>query len=156
MIDLEEFERIKQLKYRYLRALDTNDWNLMRDCLTADCTARYDSGKYSYDGRDAILEFFTTFMSPSHILTLHQAHHPEIDLTDETHATGTWYLQDIVISTQDNFALRGAGFYHDNYVKIEGEWKINQTGYDRTYEETEERSDKLQITNNMFTQDQDS
>ncbi len=153
MIDLQELEKIKQLKYRYFRALDTNNWELMRECLTEDCCARYDSGKYSFDGRDNIITFLDEGMSSPQMITLHQAHHPEIDIIDDNNATGTWYLQDMVISTEYNFTLRGAGFYHDKYRKVDGEWKISTTGYDRTFEEVEERSDKMQITNNMFTRE---
>jgi hypothetical protein len=31
--------------------------------------------------------------------------------------------------------LNGAAFYHDEYVKVDGEWKIRSTGYERLYEE---------------------
>ena len=151
MIDLQELELIKRLKYKYFRALDTNNWDLLRTCLSEDCTARYDSGKYSFDGREAIMEFLSTSMSPADMITLHQAHHPEIEISDDTHATGIWYLQDQVISTEHNFTLRGAGFYHDEYIKIDGEWKISATGYERTYEEVETRTENVQVTNNMFT-----
>jgi hypothetical protein len=30
--------------------------------------------------------------------------------------------------------LQGAGFYSDEYVKVDGEWKIKHTGYERTFE----------------------
>jgi hypothetical protein len=30
--------------------------------------------------------------------------------------------------------LQGAGFYSDEYVKVGGEWKIQSTGYERTFE----------------------
>ena len=36
--------------------------------------------------------------------------------------------------------LHGAGFYADEYVKIAGEWKIQHTGYERTYVEIRERA----------------
>ena len=29
--------------------------------------------------------------------------------------------------------LTGAAFYSDEYQKIDGEWKISRTGYERTY-----------------------
>lgn len=150
MIDLQQLEQIKTLKYRYFRALDTNNWDLMKECLTEDCIARYDSGKYSFDGRNDIIAFLDEGMSPAEMITLHQAHHPEIEIIDDTNASGIWYLQDMVINTEYKFTLRGAGFYHDKYRKIDGEWKICETGYERTFEEIEERSDKVQVTNNMF------
>ncbi|MBW2144544.1 MAG: nuclear transport factor 2 family protein, partial [Deltaproteobacteria bacterium] len=83
----------------------------------------------------------------------HHAHHPEIDITGDTTAKGIWYLQDIVIDLDSNTTLRGAGIYHDEYEKVDGEWKIKLTGYDRTYEEIEERSDKVKLMTNMFAKE---
>ena len=57
MFDLQNIEAIKQLKHRYFRALDSKNWSLMSDCLSKDCIAKYDGGKYSFDGREKIVEF---------------------------------------------------------------------------------------------------
>jgi hypothetical protein len=153
MNELLEIERIKRLKYKYFRALDTNQWDVIAETFMPDCTAAYDSGKYSYNGRDAIVEFLSKGMSSPNMITLHQAHHPEIDLLDDATATGIWYLQDIVIHTEENWVLRGAGFYRDRYVKDGGVWKHSHIGYDRTYEEIETRGDTVQVTNSMFSRE---
>ena len=153
MKDLERLlaiEDIKRLKHKYFRTLDTNDWEGMAECLTEDCVARYDNGKYSYDSRDAMIGFFRKFMDGPKNLTLHQGHHPEIDIVDEDNATGKWYLQDMVINLNDNTTLRGAGIYDDRYVKVDGQWRISYTGYQRTYEEIEKRGDNVEVTSNMF------
>ena len=44
--------------------------------------------------------------------------------------------------------IRGAAFYDDAYVKVEGVWKIRHTGYKRTYEELQSRKEMagLQLT----------
>ena len=72
---------------------------------------------------------------------IHRGHHPEIDLTGETSARGTWALQDVVIETRFEITIRGAAFYEDEYVKRDGAWRILHTGYKRTYEEIESRKD---------------
>ena len=54
----------------------------------------------------------------------HRIHQPEIDLTSPTTAVGTWAMDDIVIMTDWNLTIRGAAFYEDRYVKVDGEWKI--------------------------------
>ncbi len=151
MIDLLEIELIKQLKYRYFRALDTKNWALITTCLTEDAVARYGGGKYSFDGRDNIIKFFEKSLNTPKRITLHHGHHPEINLTSPETATGIWYLQDLVIDLIGNTTLRGAGFYHDDYVKENAEWKIKVTGYERTYEEIEKRSDQIELTHNRFT-----
>jgi hypothetical protein len=69
-------------------------------------------------------------------------HHPEIELTGSKTARGRWYLEDYVVNEgsghpvmQDRVELRGAAFYEDEYVRVDGEWKIRRTGYERTFEE---------------------
>jgi uncharacterized protein (TIGR02246 family) len=137
--ELVEIEAIKAVKYRYVRAVDTRDWELLAGVLTEDATAAYASGKLSYDGRDAIVGFLRDSMPPAEMLTSHRVHQPEIEVTSPTTATGTWGLDDVVIFPNGNLALRGAAFYFDQYRKVDGEWKISHTGYQRLYEETSGR-----------------
>lgn len=137
--DLVEIELIKRVKYRYLRGLDQKDWDAVASCFTTDATAAYSGGKYSYEGRDAILEFLVRSMGSESFLSSHRCHHPEIDLTGATTATGTWALEDTVIETTFDITIRGAAFYVDEYVKVDGEWKIATTGYKRSFEEIQPR-----------------
>ncbi len=138
--DLVEIELIKRLKYRYLRCLDQKLWDEVGDCFTADATAKYSGGVYSFDGRDAILEFLRTSMGATTMLTSHRCHHPEIDLEGDA-ATGIWALEDVVILTDAEVTVQGAAFYSDRYVKDGGgSWRIAHTGYRRTYEELVPRS----------------
>jgi hypothetical protein len=141
MVDLQEIEAIKRLKYTYCRCLDEKRWEEMAACLAADATAAYSDGQYSFTGRDAIMRFLRDALAGHHMITSHRVHQPEIDLTGATTATGTWALDDVVIETKANVVIRGAAFYHDEYVKIDGQWRIQHTGYQRIYEEMFARSD---------------
>jgi hypothetical protein len=147
--DLVELEQIKAVKYRYLRAVDTRDWDLLATTLTADARAAYSAGKLSYDGRDAIIEFLSSSMPAKEMLTSHRVHHPEIVLTGPTTATARWALEDVVIIESANLTLHGAAYYEDEMQKVDGEWKIRSTGYRRLYEETSER-DGLRITDHWW------
>ena len=149
--DLVEIEAIKQLKYRYMRCLDLKLWNEMASCFTEDATSAYSSGKYSFAGRDQIIAFFRESMGRE-MVTSHQVHQPEIELLAPDEARGTWALEDTVIHTEHDFTLRGAAFYRDRYVKVDGQWRIQHTGYDRIYEEVQTRKEVpgLQLTQNMW------
>ncbi len=151
MIDLHAIEAIKRLKYRYMRCLDQKRWAELASCFTEDAKSSYSDGKYAFDGRDAIMAFLETAM-PVTMLTSHRAHHPEIELTGPTTATGVWALDDVVIETTGGFTIRGSGFYRDEYVKIDGEWRIRHTGYQRIYEEIQSRTESpsLRLTANLF------
>jgi len=137
--ELCEIEAIKRVKYRYLRGLDQKRWDEVEACFTEGATAAYSGGKYSYEGRAAILDFLRRSMGAETFLSSHRCHHPEIDLVDPGAAVGTWALDDVVIETQWDITIRGAAFYTDEYVKQDGEWKISRTGYKRTYEEIQPR-----------------
>ena len=141
MSQLEEIESIKQLKYRYFRCLDRKRWAELADCFAPDATSSYDDGKYSFQGRDQIIGFLEGALGRPSMITMHHGHHPEIELTSPTTATGTWYLEDQVIDAERNTMLRGAAFYHDAYVKRDGAWKLQSTGYVRTFEEVQDRSE---------------
>ena len=138
---LEAIEAIKRLKYKYMRCLDQKRWQEMAECFTEDATAAYSGGKYAYDGRDAILEFLETSMGRDSFLSSHRVHHPEIELTSDTTATGVWAMEDVVIDTHFHVTIRGAAFYEDEYVRVGGRWRIKSTGYRRTYEEIQNRKE---------------
>ncbi len=151
MADMAEIEAIKRLKYKYFRCLDSKRWDELAECFTEDATSSFSSGAYSYEGRGAIVEFFKQGLPESRV-SMHQGHHPEIELTSETTASGMWALEDYLIDVPGNWSMRGAAFYKDEYVKINGEWKIKSTGYERIFEEMWKRDDipSLKILQNMF------
>ncbi len=156
MTELHEIEAIKRLKYRYMRCLDEKIWAELATCFTPDATCAYSDGKYSFDGRDAVMGFLESAM-PRTMLTSHRVHHPEIDITGPTTATGIWALDDVVIETKGGFTIRGAGFYRDEYRKIDGAWRLHHTGYRRVYEEVQSRAESpsLRLTANMFADKRD-
>jgi len=145
MTDLHELEAIKRLKYKYMRCLDQKRWEEMAECFTEDATAAYSGGKYSFQGKKAILDFFAQSMDRPGVLSSHRVHHPEIDFTSPTTATGTWALEDTFIDEDAGVTIRGAAFYVDEYVKQDSRWRIRHTGYRRTYEEMEMRKDNPRL-----------
>jgi hypothetical protein len=146
--DLVDIELIKRLKYRYLRYLDQKLFDEMRELFTADATARYSGGHYSFDGIEAIIGFLKESMSSESFLSSHRCHHPEIDLIGPDSATGVWALEDTVIISDLDISLRGAAFYSDEYERTADGWRISHTGYKRTFEEMHPRGsiEGLQLT----------
>ena len=151
-IDLHELEAIKRLKYKYLRCLDQKLWDEIGTCFTADATCSYSGGKYAFAGRDAIVDFLRKAMGAPSFYSSHRVHHPEIEFQSATTARATWALEDQVIETKAQITIRGAAFYHDEYVKQDGVWLIRSTGYERTFEEMESRKDhpSLRLTQSAW------
>jgi hypothetical protein len=135
--EVADREAIAQVKYRYLRALDTKHWDDFADTLTDDVAGDYGSSvgeEHHFTNRADLVEYMRSVLGPA-VLTEHRVTHPEITVSGDE-ATATWYLQDRVIVADFNFMLIGAAFYHDRYRRTDEGWRISATGYDRTYEAT--------------------
>jgi uncharacterized protein (TIGR02246 family) len=119
---MDDIEAIKQLKARYFRTLDTKDWDGYRQVFTDDVVMdTSEAGGDTIIGADAFLEYLGNALAGA--TTVHQGHMPEITLTSDTMATGTWALHDIVI-WPGGMRLDGFGHYHETYVKGEDGWRI--------------------------------
>jgi bile-acid 7alpha-dehydratase len=151
--ELLEIEEIKRLKYKYMRCVDKKLWTEMIDVFTQDATAAYSAGHYSYEGRDAIIAWLKQGMERDTLHTSHSLHQPEIELVAPDRATGVWKLEDIVVDVQFEVTISGAAFYEDRYVKRDGRWLIEHTGYERIFEQMESRKDtpSLKLTASMWT-----
>lgn len=146
LIDLEE---IKALKGKYLRCLDTKNWDGIRETFSPDIKTDYSGGKYSFDNPDAVVDFLRRSM-PASVISHHQCHTPEIWFESDTLAGGLWYLQDYLLMPEQDMRLKGAAIYKDRYEKRNGVWLILETGYDRIFEERWHVKDH-QIPINMHT-----
>lgn len=146
---LEEMDAIKRLKYKYVRYVDSKLWNELAQCFIPEATTSY-GGKYNFAGLGAILDFFKKY-NPPDVITKHHVHHPEIELTGENTARATWALDDYVISLKGDWSHHGTALYQDEYVKVDGEWRMKHTGYKRMFSERWTRSEikSLKLTENM-------
>lgn len=145
--DMVAVREIEQLKFRYVRALDLKQWDEFADTLTPDVAASY-GPRLRFANRAAVLDFMRASLGPT-IITVHHVHHPEIYVSGDG-ATGTWYLQDTVIVTEQRMLLRGAAFYADRYVRTDAGWRIAETGYTRSYESVEQLDASWQLTANRY------
>src|SRR5436190_24060377 len=92
MSAMGDIDEIKQVKYRYLRALDTKHWDDFADTLTDDVIGDYGESlgeAHRFTDRDSLVEFMRNAM-PSNIITEHRVTHPEI-IVNGDEASGTWY-----------------------------------------------------------------
>lgn len=146
MLDLESIELIKQLKARYFRFLDTANFDGLQTVFTEDATAHFKGGDYDFDlsGWPALRDFYQQSFTPTKF-GMHTGHHPEISVEGDS-AKGIWYLHDVFMSLDDNMRVMGSALYVDNYVRVQGEWLIKHTGYERLYEEVSTISEDVRIT----------
>lgn len=140
-----ETEAIRQLKYRYFRHLDCKQFDAMMELFADDSTTSYDNGRHACTGKAAIRAFFDKGLADPGVLSQHHGHHPEITLLDVSRATGVWYMDDTVLMPAQRRRIRGNGIYWDEYLKVDGQWKILHTGYERIWETQEVLPDDWNI-----------
>jgi hypothetical protein len=123
---------IQALKARYARFGDTKNWIEFRRCFADDFYCMVTgaprasaSDPDSYEVRGAEEFVLNARRIVSDIQPIHQLSLPEITTTKDNRASGTWALHDYLVMPHCIF--RGWGHYHDDYVKIDGEWKIEKS-----------------------------
>jgi hypothetical protein len=153
--EIATFHQITQLKYRYLRAVDTQDWKLLASVFAKNVRTWYDEGKLAVQGRENAVKALVDHMGPS-VQSHHIAIHPEITVSGPATAKGVWRFQDIVWfdkahpnplvpDLKGGERLIGAGYYYDEYEKEDGEWKISSTGFVRIFESVEAMRDNPNV-----------
>ncbi|MFC2059019.1 nuclear transport factor 2 family protein [Chloroflexota bacterium] len=121
---LEDIEAIKKLKASYFRCLDKKLWQELGECLARDALGEKES---KLQGKEAIVEYIKGRLGKESIVTAHHGHNPEIELTGETTARGTWQLRSYRTDTETNEDSGHMSFYQDEYVKENGKWRIKST-----------------------------
>ena len=136
---LMDMEAIKQLKYAYFRCVDTANLEELATLLHEDLTVNYVGGTYEWNiqGRqDFVANIGMAFSTQA--VGQHNAHHPEIQMLSDTEATALWYLADNMWILNHKAKTYGTALYRDRYLKVDGNWVIKDTRYERIYEINEQ------------------
>ncbi len=137
-----DVEAIRQLKARYFRLMDTRQWELLRECFTADVSAVYEGAPRAsedlprdieIEGRDVLVDGIRTLMTGA--TSIHQGYMPEIELTSATTASAVWSMFDDVRLPTCHF--KGWGHYHEDYAKEDGQWKLKKIHLTRLHTQEE-------------------
>lgn len=122
---LEATEAIRNLKARYLTACDLKQVEVMRGCFIEGKMV-LDYGPVGFfNSAEELVEMYSKFACNEHVLDVHLGGNPQIEIIDDNHARGTWCLHFFQIHTAANTVLQLGGYYDDEYVRIDGEWKIS-------------------------------
>lgn len=127
---LLEIERIKQLKARYFRSVDTFDLDGWLNCFSDDCELLFDAevrrggaappATFSFAGKQDLIDYWNS--NTDRVESVHHGHMPEIELLSDIEATGIWAMEDVV--EFNDSILHGYGHYHETYRKEGGAWRI--------------------------------
>lgn len=116
-------EDIRRLKASYCRFLDTKDWESFGRSFAPDGVFDHGGGQGAIRGPDAIAAAVRSVVDT--VQLVHHALMPEIDVTSPTSATAIWALDDRLRWPDGRRSLHAYGHYHEEYVKVDGCWKIS-------------------------------
>ena len=126
---LEDIEAIQQLKHRYFFACDQKRPAEVLSCF-APGEIRLDYGRIGrFSSATDMVAIFSQLACQEHIVEMHHAQNPQVRVLDATRAEATWGLYYFMINTRDRNVTQLGGFYQDEYLKIDGEWKISASAF---------------------------
>ena len=123
---LLDIEAIKQLKARYFRLIDTQQWDELLDVLTEDVTFLFpgNAGEEQH-GASTLVGYARNSLEGGR--SVHHGHMGEIEITGPDTAWGIWAMSDLCEHRSKDGVRRtlsGYGHYHERYVKRDGRWSI--------------------------------
>ena len=134
---LAAIEEIKQVKAKYFRGVDTGDGDLVRSILAEDCVLDYVGGCTDPVSGIDYLPWSNTVVRgreawpagqrpATGMVSVHQGHTAEIEVTSDTTARATWSMTDrwFLPPGGDYSTMTGYGHYHETYEKAGGAWKL--------------------------------
>ena len=123
---LIDYKAIVELKARFGRFADVQDWQGYRGVFTDDCEFDFGGGQIVTGGQigtDMIAAMLDGAVS------VHRAYMPEIDFVGPDEAKGIWAVNDYIEwapdpATGERAGQMGYGREYETYKKIDGAWKI--------------------------------
>ena len=125
--DLVAMEEIRQLRHTYSWCYDTGDLDGLVAVFTEDATCGF--GPYgTWTGHDEIREGFRGSFEATGVpgTTMHAVTNPVLRVDGE-HATGKWFLIDLLLGSGDENPLRIVAYYEDEYRREDDRWRISRS-----------------------------
>jgi len=121
---------IQNVMSLYCRCIDTKKWKEFQELFIENATMIFqdEEGKhlYEFDGPEPLATSAEEAIGQA--LTLHHLHNPEINLLNESEATGIWSMEDRFYSPTNapHPFFHGAGYYHVRFVHLANRWHISE------------------------------
>lgn len=107
---------------RLARAMDDRDWDVLEAICTDDVRADFGTGEVA--GRNEVIDFIRTFLDHCGT-TQHLLGNFVFDVKGDR-ASSQCYVCDMHLSARagDEATFRTLGDYSDDWIRIEGQWKL--------------------------------
>jgi hypothetical protein len=124
---LEDDRAIRDLKARYLRACDTKEPEVVRDCLAAEGAVIAYEGFPRFDNRDDFVAIYAQMGCAPGIFDIHHGANGIVTFEGDTRATGKWSLFFHNINLAGGTLTQMGVEYDDVYTYTDGRWWIAET-----------------------------
>lgn len=125
--ELEDREAIRALKAAYLNACDLKQPDAVRACF-AEGEVLIDYGQIGvFHDRDAFVKVFEELGCHAHVLDMHHGANPQIELTGEDSARGSWALHYQNIDANSHGLTQLVACYDDEYRRTAHGWRVVAT-----------------------------
>jgi len=120
---------ITRLKYRYLNACDRKQPERVEACFAPGPVDINFGHIGHFERREDFVAVFRELGCHPHIVDLHHAQNPLVDIVDIDRAEAQIALHFHSLNTRDKTAFQLAGHYEDEYRRIDGEWLISRSHF---------------------------
>jgi len=128
---LEDVKEIKELMYKYCYAMDWGDWDAVMNCFAKECSINFEHFSHGNVGdRAGVEKFYDKVLMSMFATFIHRIMNDIVELQDETHATGKWYLDEPCILQETKRAAWSANTYYVDFVKEGGKWLFRRVTVD--------------------------
>lgn len=123
---LRDVQEIRQLKARYFRFVDAQDWSAMGEEVLAD-DVHFELFGTARTGKSEVISFVSGSMAGAS--SFHHGHNAEITITGPDTAIGLWALWDHTKMPENSPTSEfiGCGHYRDEYVRTDRGWRVKSS-----------------------------
>lgn len=121
-------EEIRELRYRYCRAIDAKDFDAVEECFTPDVCVDYGAvGKF--ESRDDLLGMMRGYAATNSVIGLHTVLNPIIEFSSNDNAIIHWVTQFSSYDPSTVSSVRQSGTFTDRCIKTKAGWRIQSATY---------------------------
>jgi hypothetical protein len=124
---LEDTKEIRELMHKYCYTMDAGDWDGVMSCYAKECSCNF--GHFSQGdvtSRKKVEDFYRKVLMSMFAVFIHRITNEIIDIKDDTHATGRWYLDEPCILHETKRAAWSTCTYYVDFIKEDGKWLFSR------------------------------
>ena len=130
---LSDIESIRQMRYRYWRAIRDVNLDALLSLFSENPCADFGLGQPA-EGKEAVKKLYRDTVGTWKPQGQYpRGFVPEIEMTSDKTAKGTWMVEAQVLDREKKLVTNVGCLYDEEYVKENGQWKISRLKTNFTY-----------------------